>query len=206
MDPKKLERMQAQVRIGGKGTARRKKKTVYKTDTIPDNKLQAAMQKIRVNEISCVEEVNLFKDDGNIMHFKNPRVKASFHSNMFALYGHCEDKQITEPTPGIIGHMGPEAMSGLAELPRTMECTNNTDDERISISDGDVLDLLEIFEEASNDKLVCPAYQEKVKDDSELVLPQEKSDAEQFTDHRDLLTFIDDLSSYEGVKKSQESV
>ena len=129
MDPKKLERMQAQVRIGGKGTARRKKKIAYKTDTIADNKLQAAMQKIRVNEIPSVEEVNLFKDDGSIMHFENPRVKASFYSNMFALYGHCEDKQITEPTPGIIGQMGPEAMSGLAELPRTMDCTNNTDDD-----------------------------------------------------------------------------
>ena len=64
MDAKKLERMQAQVRIGGKGTARRKKKTVYKTNTIADNKLHAAIQKIKVNDVPCVEEGNLFKDDG----------------------------------------------------------------------------------------------------------------------------------------------
>ena len=195
MDAKKLERMQAQVRIGGKGTARRKKKTVYKTNTIADNKLQAAMQKIRVNEIPSVEEVNLFKDNGSVMHFENPRVKASFHSNMFALNGQCEDKQFTELIPGIFGQIGPEAMSGLAKLPRTMNCANTTDDKRMINSGGDVFDLLESFKEASDNKFVDAVYQEKLNDEPDLALPQEENDSEHFIGKRDLLAFIDDSAS-----------
>ena len=177
MNAKKLERMQAQVRIGGKGTAIRKKKTVHKTNKISDNKLQSAMQKIKVNEIPSVEEVNLFKDDGSIMHFENPRVKASFHSNMFALYGQCKDKQFTELTPEILSQIGPEAMSGLAKLPRTMECANTTDDKSMNYFGDDALDLLEIFEEASDDKFGCAAYEQMLNDEPDLALPQEKNDA-----------------------------
>ena len=177
MNAKKLERMQAQVRIGGKGTAIRKKKTVHKTNKISDNKLQSAMQKIKVNEIPSVEEVNLFKDDGSIMHFENPRVKASFHSNMFALYGQCKDKQFTELTPEILSQIGPEAMSGLAKLPRTMECANTTDDKSMNYFGDDALDLLEIFEEASDDKFGCAAYEKMLNDEPDLALPQEKNDA-----------------------------
>merc|ERR1712088_141948 len=116
MNPEKLARMQAQVRIGGKGTARRKKKIIYKSDTTDDKKLQFALQKVRVNQIPGIEEVNLFKEDGNIMHFKNPRIQASLPSNTFALYGQHEEKPLTDLLPGIISQMGPESISHLGKL------------------------------------------------------------------------------------------
>ena len=42
MNAEKLAKLQAQVRLGGKGTARRKKKVVHKTAATDDKKLQVS--------------------------------------------------------------------------------------------------------------------------------------------------------------------
>ncbi|KAE8636006.1 hypothetical protein XENTR_v10002810 [Xenopus tropicalis] len=57
MNQEKLAKLQAQVRIGGKGTARRKKKVVHRTATADDKKLQFSLKKLGVNNISGIEEV-----------------------------------------------------------------------------------------------------------------------------------------------------
>ncbi|KAG3266507.1 basic transcription factor 3 [Ictidomys tridecemlineatus] len=56
MNQEKLAKLQAQVRIGGKGTARRKKKVVHRTATADDKKLQFSLKKLGVNNISGIEE------------------------------------------------------------------------------------------------------------------------------------------------------
>ncbi|VDO24721.1 unnamed protein product, partial [Onchocerca flexuosa] len=43
---KKLQQNAAQVRTGGKGTARRKKKVVHKTAATDDKKLQSNLKKL----------------------------------------------------------------------------------------------------------------------------------------------------------------
>ena len=50
MNQEKLKQLQAQVRIGGKGTARRKKKVVHRTATTDDKKLQSSLKKLAVSE------------------------------------------------------------------------------------------------------------------------------------------------------------
>ncbi|PWA26598.1 hypothetical protein CCH79_00001122, partial [Gambusia affinis] len=57
MNQEKLAKLQAQVRIGGKGSARRKKKVVHRTATADDKKLQFSLKKLGVNNISGIEEV-----------------------------------------------------------------------------------------------------------------------------------------------------
>ena len=57
MNQEKLAKLQAQVHIGGKGTARRKK-VVHRTATADDKKLQFSLKKLGVNNISGIEEVN----------------------------------------------------------------------------------------------------------------------------------------------------
>lgn len=37
-------------------------------------------------------EVNMIKDDGEVIHFNNPKVQASLSSNTFAVTGHAEVK------------------------------------------------------------------------------------------------------------------
>ncbi|CDQ88731.1 unnamed protein product [Oncorhynchus mykiss] len=58
MNQEKLAKLQAQVRIGGKGTARRKKKVVHRTATADDKKLQSSLKKLAVNNIAGIEEAS----------------------------------------------------------------------------------------------------------------------------------------------------
>lgn len=58
-----------------KGTARRKKKIVHKTAT-DDKKLQNTLKRLGVNNIQSIEEVNMIKDDGHVLHFTNPKGNA----------------------------------------------------------------------------------------------------------------------------------
>ena len=73
MNQAKLTRLQQNVRIGGKGTARRKRKTVHKNATGDDKKLQMTLKRMGVQTIPQVDEVNMFREDGNVMHFTNPK-------------------------------------------------------------------------------------------------------------------------------------
>ncbi|XP_015759685.1 PREDICTED: transcription factor BTF3 homolog 4-like isoform X2 [Acropora digitifera] len=92
MNPEKLTKLQNQVRIGGKGTPRRKKKVVRRTATTDDKKLQNVLKKLSVNNIPGIEEVNMIKDDGSVIHFTNPKVQASLGANTFAVVGQAESK------------------------------------------------------------------------------------------------------------------
>merc|ERR1712042_53342 len=119
MNPEKLKQLQAQVanvRIGGKGTARRKKKVIHRTATTDDKKLQSSLKKLSVNNIPGIEEVNMIKEDGSVIHFNNPKVQASLAANTFAVTGHAENKQITEMLPGILNQLGAESLTHLKRL------------------------------------------------------------------------------------------
>merc|ERR1712032_1689677 len=70
--------------------------------TTDDKKLQSSLKKLSVNNIPGIEEVNMIKDDGTVIHFNNPKVQASLAANTFAVTGHAENKQITEMLPGIL--------------------------------------------------------------------------------------------------------
>jgi len=152
---KKLQQMQSQVRTGGKGTARRKKKVVHKTAATDDKKLQSNLKKLSVTNIPGIEEVNMIKDDGTVIHFNNPKVQASVPANTFAVVGHGENKQITEMLPGILNQLGAESLTHLKRLASNVTSsfaagpglgpeTVGEEDE-----DDDVPDLVENFDEPS---------------------------------------------------------
>jgi len=113
---KKLQQMQSQVRTGGKGTARRKKKVVHKTAATDEKKLQSNLKKLSTTNIPGIEEVNMIKDDGTVIHFANPKVQASVPANTFAINGTAENKQITEMLPGILNQLGAESLTHLKRL------------------------------------------------------------------------------------------
>ena len=95
--------------------------------------------------IQAIEEVNMFKEDGNVIHFAAPKgtihpqtteigfpslpllkyvpwsilhrtVHASVPSNTFAIYGNGEDKELTELVPGILNQLGPDSLASLRKL------------------------------------------------------------------------------------------
>lgn len=46
-----------------------------------DKKLQAALKKLNVQPIAGVEEVNMFREDGNVLHFTAPKGTSSSRSH-----------------------------------------------------------------------------------------------------------------------------
>jgi nascent polypeptide-associated complex subunit beta len=89
-------------RIGGKNTARRKKKAVHKTQITDDKKLKSAIKKFGVQPFPNIDEVNMFRDDSTIIHFKNPEVLASLQNNTLVVIGKSETKNVKELLPEII--------------------------------------------------------------------------------------------------------
>jgi len=61
------------LRCRGKGTPRRKTKKVHKSSGTDDKKLQTSLKKLNVQPIQAIEEVNMFKEDGNVIHFAAPK-------------------------------------------------------------------------------------------------------------------------------------
>ncbi|XP_019632425.1 PREDICTED: transcription factor BTF3 homolog 4-like [Branchiostoma belcheri] len=121
----KMQRLSEQVRIGGKGSARRKRKVVHRTATTDDKKLQSSLKKLAVNNIPGIEEVNMIKDDGTVVHFNNPKVQASLAANTFAITGHAENKQLTEMLPGILNQLGADSLSNLKKLAESLPSQGN---------------------------------------------------------------------------------
>ncbi|KAF7991801.1 hypothetical protein HCN44_010602 [Aphidius gifuensis] len=147
MNPEKLKKLQAQVRIGGKGTPRRKKKVVHATAATDDKKLQSCLKKLQINGIPGIEEVNMIKDDGTVIHFNNPKTQASLAANTFAVTGHGENKQIAEMLPGILSQLGPE---GLNQLKRLASSVGQSNVGKSALEEDDEIpDLVESFDEAS---------------------------------------------------------
>jgi len=149
MNAEKLKLLQDQVRIGGKGTVRRKKKVVHRNvATDSDKKLQSSLKKLSVNSIPGIEEVNMIKDDGTVINFINPKVQASLPANTFAITGYAQVKQMTQMLPGILNQLGAENLSYLKRMAGNvgagaMEASNIDDDNE------EVPDLVQNFDEAS---------------------------------------------------------
>merc|ERR1712050_818574 len=104
------------VRTGGKGTARRTKKTKHQNHGADDKQLQAQLKRLGVNNIPGIEEVNMFKDDGSVLHFSAPKVQASVTANTYVVVGHGENKRLEELLPGIINQLGPDNLANLKRI------------------------------------------------------------------------------------------
>ena len=104
MNPEKLAKLQEQVRLGGKGTPRRKVKKVSNTKAAESSaKMQAILKKVGTQPLANIDEVNMFCGDGKIIHFVAPKVQAAVSSNTFVITGNNKLKgellclQIVEP-------------------------------------------------------------------------------------------------------------
>merc|ERR1719362_942589 len=132
-------------RIGGRGTIRRKKRTVRKQNTQDDKRLQGALKRLNVNNIPTIEEVNLFKKgDDTIIHFNQPRVQASIAANTYVVSGNCETKKVMEMIPSILPQLGPDNLENLKEMAhqfQKMTQMNQAQAPKMEDDDDDVPDL-----------------------------------------------------------------
>ncbi|CAK5274691.1 unnamed protein product [Mycena citricolor] len=176
-DPAKLAKLQAlsaSSRIGGKGTPRRKVVRKTKASSAQDDKkLQGALKKLNVQPIPGVEEVNMFREDGNVLHFSAPKGEPKFRSmfnaeeltprsslisvhaalpaNTLAIYGTGQVKELTELVPGILNQLGPDSLASLRKLAESYQAIQGQ--QRPSGAapaaeedDDDVPDLVENFD------------------------------------------------------------
>ncbi|XP_048001541.1 transcription factor BTF3 homolog 4 [Leguminivora glycinivorella] len=173
MNTEKLKKLQSQVRIGGKGTPRRKKKVVHATAATDDKKLQSSLKKLSVNTIPGIEEVNMIKDDGTVIHFNNPKAQASLAANTFAITGHGENKQIAEMLPGILSQLGPEGLNQLKRLASSVAAPKPLEE------DDEVPNLVGNFDEASKQEakeVVAEDKKEEKKPETETKAADKKTD------------------------------
>ncbi|PIA59072.1 hypothetical protein AQUCO_00400139v1 [Aquilegia coerulea] len=152
MDVEKLKKMVGAVRTGGKGSIRRKKKAVHKSNTTDDKRLQTTLKRLGVSAIPAIEEVNIFKDD-TVIQFQNPKVQASIGANTWVVSGAPQTKKLQDVLPGIINQLDNlDHLRRLAEqlhknAPGAAEVATHEDDDEVP-------DLVpgETFEAASEEK------------------------------------------------------
>ena len=139
--------------------------------TQDDKKLQGALKKLNVQPITGVEEVNMFREDGNVLHFSAPKgpftlffnpvsglwwgadgtlVHAAVTANTFAIYGAGQVKELTELVPGILNQLGPDSLASLRKLAESYQAIQQGQQRGAAAApeddDDDVPDLVENFD------------------------------------------------------------
>eukprot|EP00401_Gymnodinium_catenatum_P069551 CAMPEP_0117490940 /NCGR_PEP_ID=MMETSP0784-20121206/17807_1 /TAXON_ID=39447 /ORGANISM="" /LENGTH=158 /DNA_ID=CAMNT_0005285709 /DNA_START=74 /DNA_END=550 /DNA_ORIENTATION=- len=145
---KKMKQRFDQVRTGGKGTVRRSKIKKHQSHAVDDKQLQAQFKRLGVNSIPGIEEVNMFKDDGSVLHFSAPKVQASVTANTYIVTGHGENKKLEELLPGIINQLGPDNLMNLKRIAEGYAATSSSGAAKPGDED-DIPDIGENFEDVS---------------------------------------------------------
>merc|ERR1712168_824048 len=104
-----------------------------------------------MNNIPGIEEDNMIKDDGHVIHFNNPKVQASLAANTFAITGHAETKMVTEILPQIINQLGPDSLRHLYQNSRK-DAGDLGHPDPIAEDDEDVPELVDNFDAPSKNE------------------------------------------------------
>jgi nascent polypeptide-associated complex subunit beta len=127
------------------GGARRKKRTIHKASGQDDKRLQSTLKRIGMNQVPGIEEVNMFKADGDVIHFANPKVQANIAANTYVIGGQGENKKLTDMLPGIITQLGPDNLTQLKNIASTLGAGKPPAEG----DDEDIPDITENFDEVS---------------------------------------------------------
>ena len=69
-------------------------KKVHKNAATDSIKTQGILKKLNAQTIPAIEEVNMFRADGQVLHFVNPKVQAAIAANTFFIGGPYQEKGI----------------------------------------------------------------------------------------------------------------
>ena len=130
-------------RTGGKGTQRRKKKNVTKQNVNEDTKLLSAVKRFGVQSLNDIEEINFFKEDQSVLHFKRPGAQVSVKENLLVVSGKGENKELKDLMPDILKQVGPQQYPFLKDFAAKHEGKENEEKE----DEDDVPELVGNFEE-----------------------------------------------------------
>eukprot|EP00286_Rhodomonas_abbreviata_P019005 CAMPEP_0181309350 /NCGR_PEP_ID=MMETSP1101-20121128/11965_1 /TAXON_ID=46948 /ORGANISM="Rhodomonas abbreviata, Strain Caron Lab Isolate" /LENGTH=167 /DNA_ID=CAMNT_0023415825 /DNA_START=26 /DNA_END=529 /DNA_ORIENTATION=+ len=140
---------------GGAGTVRRKNKGVAKAGG-DDKKLGGVLKKMGMTDLKGVEEVNIIKEDGTVIHITSPKIQASVPSNTYVVTGTTQMSNIQQLMPGILPQLGDESADILRMINQQQQqaqgvagTINEEEEEDEDSDDDEVPDLVENFEEAA---------------------------------------------------------
>ena len=143
---KKMAEKFGNMQIGGKGTQRRKKEAKVRGNKVEaDKKIQAIAKKSGARKLGEVSEINIFKDDNNVVHIKKPTLEYSFKEKVSFVSGVAETKPIKELLPGIIKQLGPKQFSFMKEFAETLKAKDKKKEEK------EAPELVEDFESVSKE-------------------------------------------------------
>jgi len=160
---------------GGKNAMRRKKFRQKKSTNEFEKRLQANLKKLSCNTIPGIEEVNLFKSDGTVIHFISPKVDAEVSSNTFIVSGNYTHNKIEELLPDILPQIGSDHLTQLKDYAEKFEALkpNNDDDTNdpssLGVGDGDDVPML--IDEELNFEQVAQSDEKKASEATEETAP-----------------------------------
>ncbi|TRY50904.1 Nascent polypeptide-associated complex subunit beta [Cryptosporidium tyzzeri] len=131
--------------VGGKGTARRKKRA-QKPTGVDVKKLQAVTSRFRCQTFPAIGEVTMMKKDGTCLHFSNPKLQASVATNTYILTGNPQEKLIKD-LPQQINPMDLSAFLNDPKFQKLLEESQANKLKMASGEDDDIPDLVENFED-----------------------------------------------------------
>eukprot|EP01068_Selenidium_serpulae_P004934 Selendium_serpulae@DN3809_c0_g1_i1.p1 len=108
-------------RVGGKGTARRKKVGGHKSATSDDRKVAGILKRMNMTSIPGIEEVMIYKEDKQVLIFSNPKVQAQPQANTYLVMGQSETKPVDEVLSKVmqqpnLPRFTPEIIQALSEV------------------------------------------------------------------------------------------
>eukprot|EP00927_Polykrikos_kofoidii_P052857 TRINITY_DN46858_c0_g1_i1.p1 TRINITY_DN46858_c0_g1~~TRINITY_DN46858_c0_g1_i1.p1 ORF type:complete len:162 (+),score=48.29 TRINITY_DN46858_c0_g1_i1:63-548(+) len=144
------QRFEKSVRTGGKGTQRRTKLAKHTSHGADDKQMMQQLKRLGMNNIPGIEEVNMFKDDGSVIHFSSPKVQASVAANTYVIAGHGENKKLEDLLPGIIDQLGPDNLMNLKRLAEGYAAAGGAAGSKAAAEgDDDIPEIGENFEDVS---------------------------------------------------------
>ncbi|XP_077860132.1 transcription factor BTF3 isoform X1 [Macaca mulatta] len=132
-------------RGGTRGQEPQMKETIMNQEKLA--KLQA--------QVRIGGKVNMFTNQGTVIHFNNPKVQASLAANTFTITGHAETKQLTEMLPSILNQLGADSLTSLRRLAEALPKQSVDGKAPLATGEDDddeVPDLVENFDEASKNE------------------------------------------------------
>ena len=112
-----LRKLGQSLRLGGRGTARRKFKSVRKgTSKMDDVKSQNALRKAGLNPVSEIENIEVYKEDGTVLSFKSPKLLSNGQANTFCIHGSYTERKAPKPTEAQLAAQAFDQLSDIEKL------------------------------------------------------------------------------------------
>ena len=118
------------IRLGGKGTPKRKVKVVHHGSTNNDKQTKEVIKKLQAQPLQELTEVNLFTNDLKVMQFKNPEVFGNLPNQIFIVCGQSEEKLVKDNFAEFITQL---SASQLEQLKGSIPLANDKKDKHEEI-------------------------------------------------------------------------